>query len=91
MEKEEGTRYGVNKIEAEGLAHHTAIMGADDYEGRLPGSPAEQKTLEYLVSELRKVCSLIKIMSYALLRVVLCCVLRTIFIWGGGGARNQSD
>jgi len=46
---------GANKIDAGDLAHHTAILGSDEYEGRLPGTAAESKTLDYLVDELRKV------------------------------------
>lgn len=46
---------GANKVDAGGLAHHTAILGSDEYEGRLPGTAAERKTLDYLVDELRKV------------------------------------
>lgn len=53
--KEEGWHGYQNKIDSEGLAHHTAILGADEYEGRLPGSPAEQLTLHYIVNEFRKV------------------------------------
>jgi Zn-dependent M28 family amino/carboxypeptidase len=39
-------------IDATRIATDVKVLASDEFEGRAPGSPAEQKTLEYLVREL---------------------------------------
>jgi Zn-dependent M28 family amino/carboxypeptidase len=41
-------------ITAEEVAEHTQVLGSDEYEGRLPGTPGEEKTLAYLQSEFER-------------------------------------
>jgi hypothetical protein len=41
-------------ITTEDLVQHIEILSADDYEGRLPSTPSEEKTLEYLKAEFEK-------------------------------------
>ena len=38
-----------NNISAENLATHTKVLSSDEFEGRLPATPGEKKTLDYLV------------------------------------------
>ena len=37
-------------IKADDLAHHTKVLSSDEFEGRLPATPGEKKTLDYLVN-----------------------------------------
>ena len=40
---------GLNTINAENLAQHIQKLSSDEFEGRLPGSKGEERTLDYLV------------------------------------------
>jgi len=42
-------------ITADDLVEHVQVLASDEFEGRLPGTPGEQKTLEYLVNEFERV------------------------------------
>eukprot|EP00005_Dracoamoeba_jomungandri_P000354 CAMPEP_0174256420 /NCGR_PEP_ID=MMETSP0439-20130205/5655_1 /TAXON_ID=0 /ORGANISM="Stereomyxa ramosa, Strain Chinc5" /LENGTH=569 /DNA_ID=CAMNT_0015339013 /DNA_START=5 /DNA_END=1711 /DNA_ORIENTATION=- len=44
----------MDQITAEGLANHTLILASDEFEGRLPASKGEEKTLKYLEEEFTK-------------------------------------
>ncbi len=41
-------------ISAANILAHTKILSSDEFEGRAPGSPGEEKTVAYLVSEFKK-------------------------------------
>lgn len=41
-------------ISAENLSRHVRILASDDFEGRAPATPGEDKTVAYLVDEFRK-------------------------------------
>jgi len=38
-------------IDAEGLMAHVRVLSADEFEGRAPGTPGEDKTVEYLTAQ----------------------------------------
>ena len=42
-----------NAITAEGLLKHIRVLASDEFEGRAPATPGEQKTVNYLVSSCR--------------------------------------
>jgi len=42
------------KASASAISEHTRILAADDLEGRQPGSPAEPRTLAYIIDAYRK-------------------------------------
>ena len=42
-------------ISSESLKQHTKTLSSDEFEGRLPTTPGEKKTLDYLTQELSKV------------------------------------
>jgi Zn-dependent M28 family amino/carboxypeptidase len=42
-------------ITADELVEHVQVLASDEFAGRLPGTPGEQKTLEYLESEFERV------------------------------------
>jgi Zn-dependent M28 family amino/carboxypeptidase len=44
-----------NSISSDTLKQHTKILSSDEFEGRLPTTAGEQKTLDYLTEELIKV------------------------------------
>ena len=44
----------VPAISAARILAHTKILSSDEFEGRAPGSPGEEKTVAYLVSEFKK-------------------------------------
>ena len=44
-----------NAISSDTLKQHTKILASDEFEGRLPTTAGEQKTLDYLTAELSKV------------------------------------
>jgi len=44
-----------NSISADTLRQHTKILSSDEFEGRLPTTAGEKKTLDYLTAELTKV------------------------------------
>lgn len=41
-------------ISAENLSRHVRILASDEFEGRAPATPGEEKTIAYLTEELRK-------------------------------------
>ncbi|HRG56531.1 MAG TPA: hypothetical protein PLG56_10855, partial [Lacunisphaera sp.] len=41
-------------ISAARILAHTKVLSSDEFEGRAPGSPGEEKTVAYLVSEFKK-------------------------------------
>jgi Zn-dependent M28 family amino/carboxypeptidase len=41
-------------IDADDLLRHVKVLSSDDFEGRLPGTPGEEKTVAYLSAEMRK-------------------------------------
>jgi Zn-dependent M28 family amino/carboxypeptidase len=42
------------RINAQPILDRTRVLSADDYEGRAPGTPGEEKTVAYLTSEFQK-------------------------------------
>src|ERR1700722_20574340 len=42
-----------NSITSEGLLKHIRVLASDDFEGRAPATPGEQKTVDYLVKACR--------------------------------------
>jgi Zn-dependent M28 family amino/carboxypeptidase len=44
----------VPEISAARILAHTKVLASDEFEGRAPGSPGEEKTVAYLVAELKK-------------------------------------
>jgi Zn-dependent M28 family amino/carboxypeptidase len=42
------------KIDAAAILQHTKALSADDFEGRAPGTPGEDKTVNYLTAEFQK-------------------------------------
>ncbi len=44
-----------NSIGSDTLKQHTKILSSDEFEGRLPTTAGEQKTVDYLTEELTKV------------------------------------
>ncbi|WP_088329131.1 M28 family metallopeptidase [Lacimicrobium sp. SS2-24] len=43
-----------DQIKAKDLAQHTKVLSSDEFEGRLPTTVGEEKTLDYLVSEFKR-------------------------------------
>ena len=43
------------KTTADGIMQHIKALSADDFQGRLPGTPGEDKTVAYLESEFKKI------------------------------------
>ncbi|MEL1262814.1 M28 family metallopeptidase [Pseudoxanthomonas putridarboris] len=41
-------------ISAENLSRHVRILASDEFEGRAPATPGEEKTVAYLIDELKK-------------------------------------
>ncbi len=41
-------------ISVEDLVQHTKVLASDEFEGRLPSTPGEEKTIEYLKAEFEK-------------------------------------
>ncbi|UCF21592.1 MAG: M28 family peptidase [Gemmatimonadota bacterium] len=42
-------------ITAEKLSEHIQVLASDEFEGRLPGTPGEEKTIAYLVEEFERI------------------------------------
>src|SRR5438128_1257072 len=42
-------------IDMTAVLAHTKILSSDEFEGRAPGSPGEEKTVAYLIDEFKKV------------------------------------
>jgi Zn-dependent M28 family amino/carboxypeptidase len=45
----------LDTITAEGILKHVKILASDEFEGRGPGTPGEDKTVDYLISQLRAI------------------------------------
>ena len=41
-------------IDPEALSRHVRILASDEFEGRAPASPGEERTVQYLIEEFRK-------------------------------------
>ena len=46
-----GTDGAADAITAEGILAHTRVLSSDAYEGRSPGTPGEEKTVQYLTEQ----------------------------------------
>ena len=42
------------KVTADGILQHIKVLSSDDFQGRAPGTPGEEKTVAYLESEFKK-------------------------------------
>jgi Zn-dependent M28 family amino/carboxypeptidase len=42
------------EISQETIARHMAVLASDEFQGRMPCSPGEEKTVDYLVDEMKK-------------------------------------
>jgi len=42
-------------IRASAILAHTSVLASDEYEGRLPGTPGEDKTVDYLVRQCKQI------------------------------------
>jgi len=49
-----GTDGALDAITAEGILAHTRELSSDAYEGRSPGTPGEEKTVQYLTEQFRQ-------------------------------------
>ena len=52
---EEALRPGLEAITAAGLLGHIKSLASDEFEGRAPGTPGEEKTVAYLIEQFRKI------------------------------------
>ena len=43
----------IDSIRADDIAAHVKVLASDEYEGRMPGTRGEQKTLDYITQQLR--------------------------------------
>ena len=43
------------EISADNLSNIVKIMASDEFEGRAPGTPGEDKTVAYLIAQLQKI------------------------------------
>jgi Zn-dependent M28 family amino/carboxypeptidase len=43
------------KVDAQAILEHIKVLSADDFEGRSPGSPGEDKTVDYLTKEFKEI------------------------------------
>src|SRR4051812_18049034 len=41
-------------IGADGLMRHVKVLASDEFEGRAPGTPGEDRTIDYLVKEFKR-------------------------------------
>jgi len=48
-----GHREAAQSMTAEGLLAHTRTLASDEFEGRAPGTPGEEKTVQYLATQFR--------------------------------------
>ena len=48
------TKAATGSITSDGLMAHIKTLASDDFEGRAPGSPGEEKTVNYLTTEFQK-------------------------------------
>src|SRR5262245_6869026 len=42
------------EIDTEAVLGHTRVLASDDFEGRAPGTRGEERTVQYLVDQLKK-------------------------------------
>src|SRR5437867_11680462 len=47
-------RSALDSIAAEDLMKHTRVLSSDEFEGRAPGTPGEEKTVNYLVEQFKQ-------------------------------------
>ncbi|MBI2926636.1 MAG: M28 family peptidase [Verrucomicrobia bacterium] len=50
----EDLRAALTSITAADLLRHTRVLSSDEFEGRAPGTPGEEKTVSYLVEQFKK-------------------------------------
>jgi Zn-dependent M28 family amino/carboxypeptidase len=50
-----GAEAAMATITTDDLVNHVLVLGSDEYEGRFPGTPGEEKTLEYLRTEAERI------------------------------------
>ncbi len=50
-----GAEAALATITTDDLVNHVLVLGSDEFEGRFPGTPGEQKTLEYLQAEAERI------------------------------------
>ncbi|UCC83904.1 MAG: M28 family peptidase [Gemmatimonadota bacterium] len=50
-----GAQAAMATITTDDLVKHVLVLGSDEFEGRFPGTPGEQKTLEYLQAEAERI------------------------------------
>ena len=43
------------KIDQQAVLQHIRVLSGDDFQGRAPGTPGEEKTVEYLVSQFKEI------------------------------------
>jgi len=48
-------RAALESITAADLLRHTAVLAADSFEGRAPGTPGEERTVRYLIEQFRRI------------------------------------
>lgn len=48
-----GADLGLASIKSEDILRHTKVLASDEFEGRAPGSPGEDKTVAYLIEQFR--------------------------------------
>ena len=41
-------------IDPQALSRHVRILASDDFEGRAPATPGEERTVQYLIEEFKK-------------------------------------
>src|SRR4051812_11729522 len=50
----DGPAAALAQIGTNGLITHTRTLASDEFEGRAPGTPGEERTIEYLVAEFKR-------------------------------------
>lgn len=51
----ESTKPAMASVNTNDLLRHIQVLSADEFEGRAPGTPGEERTIDYLVREFQKV------------------------------------
>ena len=70
----------LNAITPEGLLKHIRVLASDEFEGRAPGTPGEQKSLDYIIAQ----CKALKL-APGNPDGILAAACRALGITGGGG------
>jgi Zn-dependent M28 family amino/carboxypeptidase len=52
---DEGAEAAMATITADEIREHVVVLGSDEFEGRFPGTPGEQRTIEYLRTEAERI------------------------------------